>query len=176
MNNLLVKLLHIVTGLDAKITIVEVHNVFVLNQRVAGAVGLDQSRHQFHVKTVVKLIDIQRGTANSGNLLIVFVGLKHLDIGVHGGHIFVMQQCAASQRPIALLVGIQKIARIETKKIGIPGTLLKGRGARRAKVIKELLNFIYVHRHIWQAFPMISAAIGDNARAHARINLVQNDA
>ena len=87
-----------------------------------------------------------------------------------------MQQCAASQRPIALLVGIQKIARIETKKIGIPGTLLKGRGARRAKVIKELLNFIYVHRHIWQAFPMISAAIGNNACAHPRINLVQNDA
>ena len=150
MNDLLIKFLHIVAGLDAQIAVVQVDHMLILHQRLAGAVGADEGGHQLHVEPVVEIVDIQGRAANVDDFLMVLLVLKDVDIGIHRGHILVVQRGGAGQRPFGGLAILQKVAGIQFHQprvlLLVPGDIAivpRERG-------KDILNFVNVHRHARQ--------------------------
>ena len=150
--------------------------MLVLHQRLVGAVDLDQRGHQLHVQPVVEVVHVQRRAADVDDLLVVLLLLEKVDVGVDGHHVFIVQRGAPRQRPLVLLAVLQKIAHIQADEPRIQRLFRLGVVLLLRQLVENLLDFEDVHRHARPRLPVVRAAVGHDAPAQTRRNLVQQRA
>ena len=128
------------------------------------------------MQPVVKGIHIQRLAADADDIRVLRLALQQFDIGIHGGHVLVVKRGRLGQGPFILLAVLQQVALVFFQQQVVQPALLRLRYIVLAQPGKDRVDLVQVDRHVFGAFPVIRAAVGHDALAHVRIDLVQQHA
>lgn len=177
-DDFVVKFHQLTARLHVQIVIMQVHHLFKLRLGLCGVVVFQQRAHQFDVNAIVKRLAFQRAAADADDLLLVF-GLfalfEHFDIAVNPGDILVVERRRAGEDPFVELALLQQRPAVELHHPAIERALALCI-ARILKPTEDVLQFVEINGHLWQAFPVVCAAIGDDAAAQIRRNLAKHRA
>ena len=178
LDDLVVKLHQLAARLHVQVVVMQVHDLFVLRLGLGRVVAPEQRAHQLDVDAVVKRLSLQRASADADDLPLVLVPpalLEQVDIVVYAGDILVVQRHRAGIRPLVQLALLQQRAAVERHHPAI-GLALALAVAHVGQAGKDVLQLVEIDGHLRRTFPVIRAAVGDDAVAQLRRNLAKQRA
>ena len=170
LDDLVVKLHQLLARLHVQVVVMQVHDLFVLRLGLGRVVAPEQRAHQLDVDAVVKRLSLQRASADADDLPLVLVPpalLEQVDIVVYAGDILVVQRHRAGIRPLVQLALLQQRAAVERHHPAIVLTLALA-VALVGQAGKDVLQLVEIDGHLRRTFPVIRAAVGDDAVAQLR--------